>query len=114
MNFLKKAFGSGIPAINVNTYKSDYFQQDNHILIDVRTPGEFAQGHIPGARNVPLDELSAQALADIAQEQTVIVSCRSGSRSNIGAKKLIAAGYTNVHNLSGGMIQWQGHKLPVE
>jgi rhodanese-related sulfurtransferase len=72
-------------------------------LLDVRSPGEFASGHIDGALLVPVDELDAR-LSEVPQDRPVVVYCRSGSRSAHAASILGAAGY-EVHDL-GGMSNW--------
>lgn len=75
------------------------------VLIDVRTPGEFASGHVAGAQNVPLDSLEA-ALGELrAVEGEVYVICRSGSRSRTAAATLQRAGLRAV-NVSGGTLAW--------
>jgi rhodanese-related sulfurtransferase len=75
-----------------------------HQLIDVRTPEEFATGHIAGAVNVPLQELETR-LNEISPAQPIVVYCRSGNRSAEAAELLNAAGYSPVYDL-GGVIQW--------
>lgn len=77
------------------------------LLLDVRTPEEFAQGHVEGARNLPVQELEAQ-LASLSgkKDQPIVVYCRSGHRSSRAAKILQGAGFTSVHDL-GAMSNWQ-------
>lgn len=76
------------------------------VLLDVRTPGEFARGHIEGARNIPIDSLGAR-LADLGPpaSTTVVVYCQTGARSTRAARTLRDAGFTSVHNL-GPMSAW--------
>jgi phage shock protein E len=62
------------------------------VLLDVRTPEEFSGGHLDGARNIPVDEVS-QRLAEIPRDKTVVVYCRSGARSARAAGVLRRAGY---------------------
>jgi len=74
-------------------------------LVDVRTPEEFAEGHIDGAVNIPVQELSAR-LGEVGQKDTeVVVYCRSGKRSHQAKQLLKEAGFTAVHDL-GGMSRW--------
>jgi phage shock protein E len=74
-------------------------------LVDVRTPAEFAAGHLPGALNVPVDELE-QRLGELGPtEQPIILYCRSGSRSSRAARVLESAGFRQVHDL-GPMSAW--------
>ena len=70
-------------------------------LVDVRTPGEFAAGHYPGAENIPLDQIEKDPSIMGEKGQEIIVYCRSGRRSGIAKEKLQKAGYTNVKNGGG-------------
>jgi rhodanese-related sulfurtransferase len=72
-------------------------------LLDVRSPAEFAAGHLDGAVHVPVDELDAR-LGELPRDRPVVVYCRSGGRSARAASLLAAAGY-EVHDL-GGMANW--------
>ena len=74
-------------------------------LIDVRTPEEFADGHIPGAVNVPLDQLGQRLEAIGPKDAAGVVYCRSGGRSAAAARRLRGLGYTAVNDL-GGMSAW--------
>lgn len=82
-----------------------------HLLVDVRTPAEFAGGHIEGAVNIPLDSLE-QHLDEIPQDQPVVIYCRSGNRSATAARQLAQAGYTDIYDL-GGIIAWQNQGLAL-
>ena len=73
------------------------------LLIDVRSPEEFADGHIEGARNIPLNVLDG-ALPSLPKSKTIVVYCHSGARSGVAATHLAAAGYA-VRNL-GAMSAW--------
>ena len=74
-------------------------------LIDVRSPGEYASGHIEGARNIPLGQIVSRAKDVGRKDAPVVVYCRSGMRSAQAKSKLEAAGFTRVYNL-GGMSRW--------
>jgi rhodanese-related sulfurtransferase len=89
--------------------------QPGALVLDVREPAEFQAGHLPRARHIPLGELGGR-IDEIAKfkEKPVIVTCRSGARSGSACRKLRAAGFTNVHNLKGGIGAWQQASLPVE
>ena len=81
------------------------------VVLDVREPGEFRSGHIPGAIHIPLGELGRR-LRDLDRETAVITVCRTGHRSGAAAKLLAREGY-KVENLRGGMIAWMREQLPV-
>lgn len=74
-------------------------------LIDVRTPQEYQSGHIEGALNIPVSEVSARIAEFGAKNEPIVVYCRSGSRSGRARSMLKAAGFTKVYNL-GGMNRW--------
>lgn len=74
-------------------------------LVDVRTPAEFAAGHIPGAVNIPLQQLDSRLSELEPKEQAVVLYCRSGNRSGTAARLLKSAGFAAVHDL-GPMSRW--------
>ena len=100
------------PDIDVATAASLRGQPDV-VTLDVRTPEEYAQGHIPGVVPIPLDQVPSR-LAEIPKDKTVIVTCRSGNRSNQAAQLLRQRGYDNVHNMLGGITAWEQAGYPVE
>jgi rhodanese-related sulfurtransferase len=78
-------------------------------LIDVRTPVEFEAGHIPGAVNVPLDELkgSLDDLCVALQDHDVVLVCRSGQRAGQAQEALNRVGLGSSRVLSGGIVDWE-------
>jgi len=86
-------------------------RQNQVFLLDVRQPDEYRQGHIAGARLIPLDQL-AQRLHELPRDREIVCICRSGSRSGQATRQLAQAGF-KVTNLQGGMIAWSGSGLPV-
>lgn len=80
---------------------------DQYCLLDVRQPGEYEQGHIPGARLIPLAELPTK-LDQVKPEVVTIVYCRSGNRSRSGVGILNGAGLDNVYNMEGGILAYNG------
>lgn len=74
-------------------------------LIDVRSPGEFATGHLPGAINVPVDALGGKAHTIGPKDGAVVVYCASGARSAVARAMLKAQGFQRVFNL-GAMSRW--------
>jgi len=84
------------------------------LLIDVRTPAEFQQVHAVGARNIPLDRLSADQLTrELNGSESIYVICRSGARGRKACEKLHAAGIANAVNVEGGTDAWEAAGLPV-
>ena len=81
-------------------------------LIDVRTPGEFAGGHVPGAVNIPLDEIDAR-LAELPEAGDVHFICAAGGRSGKATAMLTAKGRSAV-NVAGGTNAWIAAGLPIE
>lgn len=78
------------------------------VIVDVRTAAEFSAGHIPNAINIPVESIGSlrpAALEDL--DATILVYCRSGSRSAQAARRLLNLGYTTVHDF-GGIISWPG------
>lgn len=89
----------------------ELIKDTSYVLIDVRTPGEFAQGHIEGALNIDVkaSEFMDNIKNAIAPQSKVAVYCRSGRRSADAAEKLQEQGY-NVVNLEGGFIAWEDYR----
>ena len=83
------------------------------VVIDVRTPEEYASGHIPGAVNIPFDQV-AQRIAEIETPRGVALYCMVGPRARMGESALLAEGYDKVFHLQGGLAAWQAAGLPVE
>ena len=77
------------------------------LIIDVRESGEYASGHIPRSKHISLGQL-VHRLKEVPKDKTVVVVCRSGSRSQKAAELLAEAGFRNVYNMSGGMQRWSG------
>ncbi len=82
-------------------------------LLDVRTPGEFEDGHINGAYNVPLDLLGEHAQDVRTATGAVVLICQSGQRASRAEQLLRNSGLANVHVLDGGMNEWRARGLPV-
>jgi rhodanese-related sulfurtransferase len=76
-------------------------------VIDVRSSGEFALGHIEGAENVPLDQLT-DASKTWDRQKAIVVYCATGSRSYNAAQFLAAQGFQKVYNLKAGIVAWDG------
>lgn len=75
-----------------------------HVLVDVRSPEEFAEGHVPGAINLPLDRLDA-LIGELPRGAAVVAVCtKGGGRSQGAAERLRAAGFTDARHLAGGYL----------
>jgi len=87
---------------------------DTMQLVDVRTPQEYAEGHIAGALNINVqsDDFKQMAEKELSKDSTILVYCRSGRRSMDAAEILTKLGY-KVVNLKGGIIEWKEDGLPV-
>ena len=82
--------------------------EKNCIILDVRRADEFAEGHIPGAINVPNEEIGTAEIAKLPNKsQLILVYCRSGRRSKEASEKLVKLGYTNIVEF-GGILDWKG------
>jgi phage shock protein E len=83
------------------------------VVIDVRTAGEFSTGHIPGAINIPFDEV-AERIGELETPNGVALYCMLGPRARKGEAALLAAGYASVLHIEGGLSAWKSSGLPVE
>jgi rhodanese-related sulfurtransferase len=82
--------------------------ESGYIILDVRRPDEYAEGHIPGAINVPNEEIDADEPDELPNKsQLILVYCRSGRRSKEAAAKLAELGYTNIVEF-GGILDYKG------
>lgn len=81
-------------------------QPDPPVVVDVRSPQEYASGHIPQARLIPLPDLGGR-LGELPKDRPVVCVCRSGARSAQATALLARSGY-RVQNMSGGMLGWRG------
>jgi rhodanese-related sulfurtransferase len=87
--------------------------REDALVVDVRDPGEYAAGHILGAKNVPLSRIGDTEVGK-RKDRPVIVYCDGGARSNKALAALKGQGFSRVVNLSGGIGGWQQAGLPVE
>lgn len=83
------------------------------VVIDVRTPEEYAAGHIPEALNIPFDQV-AKRISEVDAPHGVALYCMVGPRARLGEAALLGAGYTSVLVLEGGLAAWQAAGFPVE
>jgi len=84
-------------------------------LLDVRTPEEFAQGHLKGAKLVDVKSPQFDSIiAILPRQERYFVYCRSGHRSGMAVERMTAMGFQNVRHLAGGIGAWSAAGLPVE
>lgn len=96
----------------VGTLQATRLINDGAVIVDIRGGDEFAGGHLPNSRNIPLADVDKRA-AEIPGGKPVIVVCASGTRAGRAAAALRKAGRTDVYCLDGGVSGWQQAGLPV-
>ncbi len=89
----------------IHWHQIDGLDRASSLLIDVRTPAEFEAGHIPGAVNIPVDEIRRR-LAEIPKDKEIIIYCRVGLRGYLAYRILVQNGFPKVRNLSGGWLTY--------
>lgn len=102
-----------IVSISASEFEKE-IKSDTVQLVDVRTPQEYAEGHIDGALNINVqsDDFKELAQIELSKDSTVLVYCRSGRRSLDATEILTSLGY-KVVNLKGGIIEWKEEGFPV-
>lgn len=119
MGFIQKLFTSLIPAKMYDNFSPSEFsellsQDSDAIILDVRTPQEFASGHISGAINMDVMSANFQhRVATLDKQKAYYVVCRSGGRSARACSYLSREGFSRPHNLKGGMMAWQAAGKPI-
>jgi hydroxyacylglutathione hydrolase len=83
-------------------------------VLDVRNDDEWEQGHVPGARHIPLGSLTQGARDGLEPDRPVAVMCAAGYRSSLGTSVLKARGFEQVYNITGGLDAWREAGLPIE
>lgn len=99
-------FGWGVPGVTTDEL-AEKLAEGKKIVIDVREPYEYAGGHIKGAVNIPMGQLSAK-IGRFKTDAEMYVICASGSRSGSAVGALRRAGYENAFNVKGGTSRWRG------
>ena len=102
---------ANLPA-EVTVAQADQLRQSGSLILDVREPSEWAEGHIAGATLIPLGELAAR-VGELPRDRSIVVVCRSGNRSAQGRDILLAAGFTSVTSMARGMNDCITAGLPV-
>lgn len=108
------AAGASLPLISPQALLERQAKGDPSLFVlDVRTPKEYAAGHVPGAINVPYDQVASH-LAEIPKDKDVVLYCQSGRRAGLAAEVLQASGYTKLEHLQGDIQAWLKDGRPVE
>ena len=98
-----------------DTLKATRLFNDDALILDVREEKEYASGHIPKAKHIPLGNLSSRIQElEKHKNKPILVTCRSGQRSARACGMLKKAGFETVFNQSGGIIAWERANLPVD
>jgi rhodanese-related sulfurtransferase len=101
-------------SINVDKYSHKLIENiEGHLFVDVRERDEFEEGHMPGAKNIPLSEIGFH-LSEFQKATRIYFSCLSGRRSSFAAKTLCRLGLNDVVNVTGGIKAWVQAGLPVK
>lgn len=112
MSFLSNLFGPALPSLNPQELSEKLKDAKHPLVIDVRQPEEYQNGHIAAAKLIPLGELKAR-MQELPKDKEIVCVCASGSRSSSATKMLVDAGYSAI-NMNGGMLNWQRAGLPVK
>ena len=100
-----------IPDISPESLHSNGFEG---LILDVHSAEEFAEGHVPGALNVPHSEIASRLATLGSIQKPVLVYCRSGRRAGIALEALTELGFEQLYHLDGDMQVWQSESLPIE
>jgi rhodanese-related sulfurtransferase len=113
--FLLTSCSSSTTATNLDAAGfADQITKTDVITLDVRTPGEFSEGHIEGAINIDVEGASFDSeIANLDKTKSYAVYCRSGRRSTIAVDKMSATGYDKLSNLESGINDWLANSLPL-
>lgn len=115
VSFYYPAEAEGFPSVEATPFLLEKVKADEWLLIDVRTPEEYKQGHIPGAINMPHNEINGfvEQLND-AKNKPIIIYCRTGRRATIAMQMLEQKQFLRVTHLEGDMMGWTEAGLPVD
>jgi rhodanese-related sulfurtransferase len=100
--------------VDVATFARYIKEMPNAQILDVRTPGETAQGIIAGAAEININDADFKnKVSRLDKDKPVLVYCRSGARSGNAMRQMTAMGFKQVYNLSGGIMSWQSARQPL-
>jgi rhodanese-related sulfurtransferase len=107
------AAGAGVRNLSAAEAQKLLLQNDQIVVLDVRTLGEYRQGHLAEAKLIPIDQLS-QRLGEIPTNRPILLYCAVGYRSAEAANFLVRRGFPSVYNMYGGISAWQVRGYPVQ
>lgn len=101
--------------LNVNEVSQMMAEAKDIVLIDVRTPQEYQQGHLKGSELMNIYDAEFESrLKELDKEKEYVIYCRSGGRSGKAASMMEKMGFTNIHNMKGGILAWNRAGLKTE
>jgi len=115
LTLLVMACGNAAPPISNSELSKRVAGGDAPMILDVRTDKEYASGHVPGAINIPVDQLPGR-LPELRRHDNaeIVVYCESGRRASKAADILSGDGFLNIRHLEGDMRQWRQDGLPMD
>jgi rhodanese-related sulfurtransferase len=112
---LSLSFAQAQEVLAPEVFKKQIKKKRKIQLLDVRTPEEYAEGHLKNAQNLNFhNENFKSQIAQLNKKKPIYLYCRSGGRSGKTATMLKEMGFTQVYDLQGGITQWKNEKLPIE
>ncbi|HSH01649.1 MAG TPA: rhodanese-like domain-containing protein [Anaerolineae bacterium] len=103
---------TGVEVIDPQGLQAELDKGSDVVVVDVRSAGEYAGGHVAGSRLLPLFTLPLRH-NELPKDKRIVCVCRSGARSQAACEQLVSLGFTDVINLQGGMMAWERAGLPV-
>lgn len=100
--------------IDVNAFQKKFTETKDAQLLDVRTPGEYEEGHLKGSKNIDWRGSFEKEITQLDKSKPVFVYCLGGGRSAAAAEKMMAMGFTTVYNMEGGFLKWTEANKPVD
>ncbi len=105
MGIMSWILGASCENLSTDDVKTMKKKGENFVLVDVRTPGEYATRRIDGAKHIPLQEFERRA-GEIPRDKDVVLYCQNGIRSIMACRYLKKLGFSRVKNMEGGISRW--------
>jgi rhodanese-related sulfurtransferase len=109
---LNSLYNRSVPLMQPETLKNKLGNHNVYVL-DIRSDEEYEVSHLPDARKIDYQSFKVEEVSDIPKNAEVIVYCSVGYRSEKAGEMLLKSGYTNVHNIYGGIFQWKNLGMEV-